>query len=77
MIKNLRILPLAGAIALLSGNAVASEDPKPTDMLTDGWEVHGYVRVSWRVNENFVSTVEEYGKGDYNLVGTTGKNPTR
>ena len=77
MTKNLRILPLAGAIALLSGNAVASEAPKPTDMLTDGWEVHGYVRVSWRMNENFVSTGEEYGKGDYNLVGTTGKNPNQ
>ena len=77
MIKNLRILPLAGTIALLSAHAVASEDPKPTDMLTDGWEVHGYIRVSWRVNENFVSTGEEYGKGDYNLVGTTGKNPNQ
>ena len=77
MTKNLRILPLAGAVALLSGNAMAIEAPKPTDMLTDGWEVHGYARINWRVNENFVSTGEEYGKGDYNLVGTTGRNPNQ
>ena len=74
MTKNLRILPLAGAVALLSGNAVASESPKPTDILTDGWQVNGYIRVNWRLDENFVSTDEEYGKPDYHLVGTTAKS---
>ena len=77
MTKNLRILPLAGAVALLSGNAMAIEAPKPTDMLTDGWEVHGYARVSWRLSENFVSVNYEYGKDDYNLAATTGKNPNQ
>ncbi len=77
MTKNLRILPLAGAVALLSGNAMAIEAPKPTDMLTDGWEVHGYARVSWRLSENWVSVNYEYGKDDYNLAATTGKNPNQ
>lgn len=74
MTKNLRILPLAGAMALLSGNAMASESPKPTDILTDGWQVNGYIRASWRLDENFVSTDQEYGKPDYHLVGTTAKS---
>lgn len=77
MTKNLRILPLAGAIALLSGNAMASEATKPTDILTDGWKVNGYIRASWRVDENGTSTDNEYGKPDYNLAATTGKNPNQ
>ncbi|MBO9492806.1 carbohydrate porin [Thalassotalea sp. G20_0] len=77
MTKNLRILPLAGAIALLSGNAMANEAPEPTDILTDGWEVNGYIRASWRVDENGTSTSNEYGKPDYNLAATTGKNPNQ
>ncbi|WP_422490005.1 carbohydrate porin [Endozoicomonas sp. ALE010] len=77
-----RLLPLAGAIAavLLSGTAMASETTtetlnlKPTDILTDGWQVNGYIRAGWRVNENGTSTGNEYGKPDYNVAGTTGKN---
>ncbi len=82
MSKNLRLLPLAGAVAavVFSANVLATETTstemnlKPTDVLTDGWQVNGYIRAGWRVNENGVSTGNEFGKPDYNLVGTTGKN---
>ncbi|WP_163369475.1 carbohydrate porin [Endozoicomonas acroporae] len=47
---------------------------KPTDILTDGWQVNGYIRAGWRVNENGTSTGNEYGKPNYNVAGTTGKN---
>ncbi len=88
MSKNLRLLPLAGAVAavVFSANVLANEaaeiasselNLKPTDILTDGWQVNGYIRAGWRVNENGVSTGNEYGKPDYNLVGTTGKNPNQ
>ena len=82
MSKNLRLLPLAGAVAavVFSANVLATEatstemNLKPTDVLTDGWQVNGYIRAGWRVNENGVSTSNEYGKPDYRLAGTTGKN---
>ncbi len=83
--KSMRLVPLTSAIAaiVLSANVMANETAvdtmsvKPTDILLDGWEVHGYVRAGWRVNENGVSTSNEYGKPDYNLAGTTGKNPNQ
>nr|WP_286196490.1 carbohydrate porin [Thalassotalea sp. G20_0] len=50
---------------------------KPTDILTDGWQVNGYIRAGWRLNENGTSTSNEYGKPDYRLAGTTGKNPNQ
>ena len=82
MSKNFRLLPLAGAVAavVFSANVLATEatstemNLKPTDVLTDGWQVNGYIRAGWRVNENGVSTGNEYGKPEYRLAGTTGKN---
>jgi len=86
--KNLRLLPLAGAVAavVFSANVLANEaaevaatemNLKPTDILTDGWQVNGYIRAGWRVNQHGVSTNNEYGKPDYRLAGTTGKNPNQ
>ena len=79
-----KLLPLAGAIAAIvfSAGAMANESTeelnlKPTDILTDGWQVNGYIRAGWRVNEDKVSTDYEYGKPDYNLAGTVGKNPNQ
>ena len=79
-----KLLPLAGAIAAIvfSAGAMANESTeelnlKPTDILTDGWQVNGYIRAGWRVNEDGVSTGNEYGKPDYNLAGTVGKNPNQ
>ncbi len=78
----MRLLPLAGAVAavIFSASAIANEANvetitlKPTDILTDGWTVNGYVRTGWRVNENGVSTSNEYGKPNYNIAGTTAKS---
>ena len=77
--KSMRFAPLAGAVAavVFSASAMANEQPKPTDILTDGWQVNGYIRAGWRVNENGVSTDNEYGKPDYNLAGTVAKNPNQ
>ncbi len=77
--KSMRLAPLAGAVAavVFSASAMANEQPKPTDILTDGWQVNGYIRAGWRVNENGVSTDNEYGKPDYNLAGTVAKNPNQ
>ena len=77
--KSMRLAPLAGAVAavVFSASAMANEQAKPTDILTDGWQVNGYIRAGWRVNENGVSTDNEYGKPDYNLAGTVAKNPNQ
>ena len=77
--KSMRLAPLAGAVAavVFSASTMANEQPKPTDILTDGWQVNGYIRAGWRVNENGVSTDNEYGKPDYNLAGTVAKNPNQ
>ena len=84
MIKNQCILPLAVAVAaLISNNVMATDDTgevhkhKPTDILTDGWQVNGYIRAAWRLNENGVSTGNQYGQRDYHLAATTGKNPNQ
>ncbi len=79
MTHKFRILTLSGAIAsvVLAGNVLASDAPKPTDILTDGWQVNGYIRAGWRVNEYGTSTSNEYGKPDYKLAGTTAKNPNQ
>ena len=46
----------------------------PTDLLTDGWSVNGYVRTGWRLTENGTSTDNEFGKPDYRTAGTSAKS---
>ena len=76
--KSMRLAPLAGAVAAVVFSAAAmANETKPTDILTDGWQVNGYVRAGWRVNANGVSTDNEYGKDSYNLAGTVAKNPNQ
>lgn len=77
--KSMRLAPLAGAVAavVFSASAMANEQPKPTDILTDGWQVNGYIRAGWRVSENGTTTSSEYGKPDYALAGTVAKNPNQ
>lgn len=78
MFTTTRLLPLAAAVAaaIMSTAAIAAEpvELKPTDILTDGWQVNGYVRTVWRMNENHTTTGNEFNKADYNTVGTMGKS---
>ena len=85
-----KVLPLAGAIStiMLTANVMAAEAVEktatpsiieevaanPTDILTDGWTVNGYIRTGWRSTGNGVSTNSEFGKPDYNTAGTSGKS---
>ncbi len=65
-------LPLAAAIlaAFSSFAALASETGlKATDILTQGWEVHGYASMNYRLN-NGQSLDSEFGKPDYKTAGT-------
>ena len=85
-----KVLPLAGAIGaiMLSASVMAAEAVEetatasmieetvanPTDILTDGWTVNGYIRTGWRINPDGVSTENEFSKANYNTAGTTGKS---
>jgi len=62
------LLAAAVSTALFSGAATAS-----TDVVKDGWEVHGYASMNFRsVDGESVDT--EYGKPDYKTAGTHGKS---
>ncbi|MBF4426617.1 carbohydrate porin, partial [Vibrio anguillarum] len=52
-----------------AGSAFAAE----TDVLKDGWEVHGYASMNFRMVDG--ETVDtEFGKPDYKTAGTHGKS---
>ncbi len=68
-----KLVPVAAAIfAALTSYNVAAESA--TDVLTDGWEVHGYGSMNYRFNEDFQSFDSELGKPDYRTAGTSGKS---
>ncbi|MEZ9131966.1 carbohydrate porin [Vibrio breoganii] len=52
---------------------VVMQDQPGTDVLTDGWEVHGYASMNYRMVEG-ESVDTEYGKPDYKTAGTHGKS---
>ncbi|ELR67146.1 Maltoporin [Photobacterium marinum] len=67
-----KLVPVAAALltALASANVAAES---ATDVVTDGWEVHGYGSMNYRMVEG--ETVDtEYGKPDYKTAGTHGKS---
>ncbi len=69
-------LPVAAAVlaALTSYSAFAADsEVKATDMLTDGWEIHGYGSMNYRMKDG-QSFDTELGKPDYRSVGTSGKS---
>ncbi|CAG22286.1 MULTISPECIES: carbohydrate porin [Photobacterium] len=67
-----KLVPVAAAIfAALTSYNVAAESG--TDVLTDGWEVHGYGSMNFRMTEG-ESIDTEYGKPDYKTAGTHGKS---
>ena len=64
-----KLVPVAAAIfAALTSYNVAAESA--TDVLTDGWEVHGYGSMNYRFNEDFQSFDSELGKPDYRTADT-------
>ncbi|MEH6533120.1 MAG: carbohydrate porin [Photobacterium frigidiphilum] len=68
-----KLVPVAAAIfAALTSYNVAAESA--TDVLTDGWEVHGYGSMNYRFNEDLQSFDSELGKPDYRTAGTSGKS---
>ncbi|MRI32340.1 maltoporin [Endozoicomonas sp. OPT23] len=77
-----KVLPIAGAIsaAILSANVLAADGVveevavKPTDVLTDGWNVNGYVRTAYRLTENGTSTDNQFEKNNYGTAGTSAKS---
>ncbi|MCG9649249.1 carbohydrate porin [Vibrio brasiliensis] len=63
------------ALDVVSGDEAAPvvEKVNGTDVLTDGWEVHGYASMNARVVDG--ETVDtEFGKPDYKTAGTHGKS---
>lgn len=67
-----KLVPVAAALltALASANVAAESG---TDVITDGWEVHGYGSMNYRMVEG--ETVDtEYGKPDYKTAGTHGQS---
>ncbi|MGY5537488.1 carbohydrate porin [Vibrio brasiliensis] len=63
------------ALDVVSGDEAAPvvEKVNGTDVLTDGWEVHGYASMNFRMVDG--ETVDtEFGKPDYKTAGTHGKS---
>lgn len=72
-------LPLAAAVlaAFSSFATLATETGvKATDILTQGWEVHGYASMNYRLN-NGQSIDSEFGKPDYKTAGTLAKSTSQ
>ena len=80
-----KVVPLAAAVSavMFTGGVVAEESTEsviqevvsnPTDILTDGWTVNGYIRTGVRFTDRGVSSDSEFGKPDYATAGTTGHN---
>ncbi|MGF1687086.1 carbohydrate porin [Photobacterium japonica] len=70
-----KLVPVAAALltALTSYNVAAES---ATDVLTDGWEIHGYGSMNYRMNDG-QSFDNEFGKGDYKTAGTFGKSSSQ
>ena len=62
------------ALDVTSGDeAMEVEVKNPTDVIADGWEIHGYMSSNVRVVDG--KTVDtEFGKPDYKTAGTHGKS---
>ncbi|PSU33962.1 carbohydrate porin [Photobacterium lutimaris] len=67
-----KLVPVAAALlTALASHNVAAESA--TDIISDGWEVHGYASMNYRMVEG--ETVDtEYGKPDYKTAGTHGQS---
>ncbi|MFA0310826.1 carbohydrate porin [Vibrio splendidus] len=87
--KKVSLIAAAVTTALMAGSAFAENEvaldvtsgdsamevevKNPTDVIADGWEVHGYMSSNVRVADG--KTVDtEYGKPDYLTAGTHGKS---
>lgn len=87
--KKVSLIAAAVASALVAGSAFAESEvaldvtsgdsamevevKNPTDVIADGWEVHGYMSSNVRVVDG--TTVDtEFGKPDYKTAGTHGKS---
>ncbi|MCG9629646.1 carbohydrate porin [Vibrio sp. Isolate30] len=62
------------ALDVTSGDSAMEVEVKnPTDVIADGWEIHGYMSSNVRVVDG--KTVDtEFGKPDYKTAGTHGKS---
>ncbi len=87
--KKVSVIAAAVASALFAGQALAENEvaldvtsgegsmqvevKNPTEVITDGWEVHGYASMNFRMVDG--ETVDtEFGKPDYKTAGTHGKS---
>lgn len=87
--KKVSLIAAAVTTALMAGSAFAENEvaldvtsgdsamevevKNPTDVIADGWEVHGYMSSNVRVVDG--KTVDtEFGKPDYKTAGTHGKS---
>ncbi|MFM5715427.1 carbohydrate porin [Aeromonas allosaccharophila] len=70
---NKSVIATVVASVLFAGCAFAQDAAKGTDVLKDGWEVHGYGSMNVRnIDGETVDT--EFGKPDYKTAGTHGKS---
>ncbi|KQB03664.1 maltoporin [Vibrio metoecus] len=71
--KKVSVIAAAVAATLAAGSAFAEDAKNATDVIKDGWEVHGYASMNFRtVDGETVDT--EFGKPDYKTAGTHGKS---
>lgn len=64
---------LAETDVVASAEAAPVENVKGTDVLKDGWEVHGYGSMNFRSIDG-ASVDTEFGKPDYKTAGTHGQS---
>ncbi|PSW20516.1 maltoporin [Photobacterium sanctipauli] len=70
-----KLVPVAAALltALTSYNVAAES---ATDIITDGWEIHGYGSMNLRYDENFATFDGDMGKEDYRYANTATSEST-
>ncbi|WP_159650749.1 carbohydrate porin [Vibrio atypicus] len=87
--KKVSVIAAAVASALFAGSVAAESEvaldvtsgdsamevevANPTEVLSDGWEVHGYASMNFRMVDG-ESVDTEFGKPDYKTAGTHGKS---
>jgi len=87
--KKVSVIAAAVASALFAGSVAAETDvaldvtsgdsamevevANPTEVISDGWEVHGYMSANFRMKDG--ETIDsEFGKPDYHSAGTSGQS---
>jgi sucrose porin len=67
--KNISLVAIAVASALLAGSAIAEENAAAKDKVTEGWTVNGYGHLLYNVGESLPLSDSYHHRRDYHAAG--------